>query len=65
MITGLHLTADEFDRMVERTAFGHLNRKVELIRGELRERNPAGPLHDGLVTCLNDCFLRTCFSKTP
>lgn len=49
MSTGLHLTTDEFDRMVECGAFDHLNRKIELIRGELREMNPAGPLHDGLI----------------
>jgi Uma2 family endonuclease len=40
--------------MVERGAFEHLNRKIELIRGELREMNPAGPLHDGLITYLNN-----------
>jgi Uma2 family endonuclease len=52
MSTGLHLTADEFDQMVDRGAFDHLNRKIELIRGELREMNPAGPLHDGLINYL-------------
>ncbi|MGB7345182.1 MAG: Uma2 family endonuclease [Pirellulaceae bacterium] len=52
MSTGLHLTADEFDRMVNLGAFDHLNRKIELIRGELREMNPAGPLHDDLIMYL-------------
>lgn len=52
MSTGLHLTADEFGRMVERGAFDHLNRKIELIRGELREMNPAGPVHGDLITYL-------------
>lgn len=58
MSTGLHLTAAEFDRMVERGAFDHLNRKIELIRGELREMNPAGPVHDDLITYLNDWSAR-------
>jgi len=40
---------EEFDRMVECGAFEHLHRKIELIRGEIREMNPAGPLHDGLI----------------
>jgi len=54
MSTGLHLTSDEFDRMVECGAFDHLNRKIELLRGELREINPAGPLHDDLITYLTN-----------
>ena len=40
--------------MVECGAFNHLNRKIELIRGELCEMNPAGPLHDDLITYLNN-----------
>ena len=52
MSTGLHLTTEEFDRMVECGAFDHLHRKIELIRGEIREMNPAGPLHDGLIVYL-------------
>lgn len=54
MSTGLSLTAEEYDQMVQRGAFDHLNRKIELIRGELREMNPAGPLHDDLITYLNN-----------
>lgn len=50
----MHLTVDEFDEMVERGAFDHFTGKIELIRGELREMNPAGPLHDGLITCLTN-----------
>ena len=53
MSTGLRLTVSEFDRMVARGAFDHLHRNIELIRGELREMNPAGPLHDDLITYLN------------
>ena len=59
MSTGLHLTTDEFDRMVECGAFDHLQRKIELIRGELREMNPAGPLHDGLITYLTTWSARS------
>lgn len=58
MSASLHLTADEFDQMVERGAFDHLHRKIELIRGELREQNPAGPLHDDLVTYLTNWSAR-------
>ena len=54
MSVGLHLTVAEFDRMAEQGAFDHLNRKIELIRGELREMNPAGPFHDGLITYLTN-----------
>ncbi len=59
MSTGLHLTAGEFDRMVECGAFDHLNRKIELIRGELREMNPAGPLHDDLIMYLTGWSARS------
>ncbi len=59
MSTGLHLTSDEFDRMVQCGAFDHLNRKIELIRGELREMNPAGPLHDDLILYLNSWSARS------
>jgi Uma2 family endonuclease len=52
--TNLHLSATEYDRMVERGAFDHLNRKIELIYGEIREMNPAGPAHDDLIAYLND-----------
>ena len=55
----LLLTIDEFDRMVERGAFDHLDRKVELIRGELFQMNPAGPLHDDLVDYLTNWSVRS------
>lgn len=48
----LHLTVAEFGRMIECGAFDHLDRKIELIRGELFEMNPAGPLHDDLIAYL-------------
>lgn len=58
MSTNLHLSAIEYDRMVERGAFDHLNRRIELIYGELREMNPAGPVHDDLIAYLTDWSVR-------
>lgn len=52
MSTSLHLSIADYDRMVAEGAFDHLNRKIELIRGELREMNPAGPFHDDLIEFL-------------
>jgi Uma2 family endonuclease len=52
MSTTLHLSLAEYDQMVRVGAFDHLQRKVELIHGEIVAMNPAGPLHDYLVTCL-------------
>ena len=49
MSTALHLTLEEYSRMVARGAFEAINRKVELIRGVIVEMNPAGPVHDDLV----------------
>lgn len=54
MSTNLNLTATEYGRMVERGAFDHLNRKIELIYGEIREMSPAGPVHDDLIAFLTD-----------
>lgn len=53
MSTTLHLSITDYDQMVARGAFDHLNRKIELIRGEIREMNPAGPVHDDLLIYLN------------
>jgi Uma2 family endonuclease len=47
------LTGAEFDAMVDRGAFDGLEgKKVELIRGELRFMNPAGPIHDDYIDFL-------------
>ncbi len=47
------ITGAEFDSMVERGAFDGLGpRKIELIRGELRFSNPAGPIHDDYIEYL-------------
>ena len=47
------LTGAEFDSMVDRGAIDGLRpRKIELIRGELQFRNPAGPVHDDYIDYL-------------
>jgi len=47
------ITGVEFDSMVERGVFsGVRTRKIELIRGELRFMNPAGPIHDDYIDYL-------------
>lgn len=55
------LNGKDFDRMVERGAFVDLQSlKVELIYGELRFMNPAGPVHDGEIEFLtNWSYLNT------
>jgi len=45
----------QFDRMVQRGAFNDLDSlKVELIYGELRLMNPAGPIHEGEIEFLTN-----------
>lgn len=64
MSTSLHVTAAEYERMVECGAFNHLKRKIELFRGEIREMNPAPPLHDDLIAYMTDWSVRTTHSET-
>jgi Uma2 family endonuclease len=52
MSTILKLSIEEYSRMIEHGAFDLLHRRIELIRGELREMSPAGPVHDDLITFL-------------
>ncbi len=48
------LTGIEFDAMADRGAFDGIDgKKVELIRGELRFMNPAGPIHDDYIDYLS------------
>ena len=54
MPSSLHLSLAEYDAMVRVGAFDRLPRKVELIHGKLIEMNPDGPLHDQLLTYLNN-----------
>ena len=47
------VTGAEFDSMVERGAFDAFGpKKIELINGELRFTNPAGPIHDDYIQFL-------------
>ncbi len=49
------LSGDDFDRMVQRGAFVDLAPlKIELIYGELRFMNPAGPIHEGEIEYLTN-----------
>lgn len=59
MSTHLRLTTADYNRMVELGAFDHLNRKIELIRGEICEMNPAGPVHDDLIAFLINWSVRS------
>ncbi|MFO0941710.1 MAG: Uma2 family endonuclease [Pirellulales bacterium] len=50
MSTIAKLKGSDFDLMVQRGAFDGLESlKVELIYGELRFMNPAGPIHEGEI----------------
>jgi Uma2 family endonuclease len=59
MPTTLQLTLAEYDSMVRVGAFDRIDRKVELIHGELIEMNPAGPVHDDLISYLNTWSARS------
>jgi Uma2 family endonuclease len=53
MSTVAKLLGKDFDAMVQRGAFEVLGPlKIELIRGELRFMNPAGPIHEGEIEYL-------------
>ena len=55
MSVGLRITFDEYMEMIADGAFGALrDRRIELIRGELREMNPPGPDHSEAVSRLID-----------
>ncbi len=53
MSIGLRLTAKEYDQMIAKGAFDGIHRRIELIRGELREMSPAGPVHEDYIDFLN------------
>jgi Uma2 family endonuclease len=61
MSTIAKLSGNDFDRMVQRGAFVDLEPlKIELIYGELRFMNPAGPVHEGEIQFLMEwSFLNT------
>lgn len=51
----LYITGEQFDRMVDRGAFAAFPPgKIELIHGEIRIMNPAGPVHDDLIEYLDE-----------
>ena len=56
MSTVARLTLGEFDRMVENGVFKP-GRRVELIKGELREMVPIGPTHEEAVDILTEWSL--------
>ncbi len=50
MSTAAHLSLADYDRIVERGVFDHGNRRrLEFIRGEIREMNPIGHRHEDVV----------------
>jgi len=64
MSTVARLTGAEFDSMVEQGAFDRIGpKKVELIHGELRFMNPAGPIHDDHIEYLTDWSVRNTTRK--
>ncbi|MEM8913519.1 MAG: Uma2 family endonuclease [Planctomycetota bacterium] len=68
MSTALRLNLTQYHRMVDSGAFNQFDNRIELIRGELRQMNPAGPIHGDLideltrwshsVTTAQDCRIR-------
>jgi Uma2 family endonuclease len=52
MSTILRITAAEYDSMIAKGAFDGIDRRIELIHGELREMNPAGPVHGDFIDYL-------------
>lgn len=58
MSRSLKLTIAEFDQMVAKGSFDGLTRKIELIHGAIHGMNPAGPLHDHVIECLNHWSIR-------
>ena len=59
MSTALHLTLEQYDHMVGCGAFDAIERKVELIRGEICTMSPAGPVHDDLIEYLREWSFRS------
>jgi len=52
------LTLADYDRMIEAGVFDHgLRRRLEFIRGEIREMNPIGSMHEVIVDRLNEWSL--------
>jgi Uma2 family endonuclease len=59
MKTIAKLSVQEYERIVATGVFdGKNRRRVELIRGELREMSPIGPAHNQIVAWLNKWSVR-------
>ncbi len=59
MSTIAKLTLREYERIVATGVFdGKNHRRLELIRGELREMSPIGPVHADLVAWLTNSSIR-------
>jgi len=55
MSTIAHLSLAEYDRMIERGVFDHdKRRRLEFIRGEIREMTPIGSRHEEIVDRLTE-----------
>lgn len=53
MSTVARLSVEEYDRIIATGVFDHpVRRRVELVRGEIRDMNPIGPLHEDAVDLL-------------
>ena len=66
----IQFTLERNAKIGKSIAFDGLERKIELFRGEWIEKNPAGPVHDDLITYLTHWSVRsadplqTCFFRT-
>lgn len=54
MSATLQLTVPEFDHMIECGAIAILGRKIELVRGKLRQFVPTSPQQNGVLLYLNE-----------
>lgn len=52
MSTSLRLTVDDYERMIDNGAFVGIERRLEMIHGEIREMNPAGSYHYDYINFL-------------
>ncbi len=64
MSTLAKLSLDEYERIVATGVFDGANhRRIEFIRGELREMNPIGPNHSSIVDRLNRWSIQSTSEK--
>ena len=54
MSTTLKLSTDEYMQMAQTGAFDRLDRRIELIHGEIRQMSPAGPIHTDVIRLLTE-----------